>query len=171
MLASMHKSSDPLAAEFIRTFRHEHYYGRQLLQRYDNLRETDKRHTVSILLPKCTSAQNKTDFASLYGFRPAHADTFFLSPWEFCQWFTAVPLTPPTAGKHSRSKWTASGKAKRGVKAHGRLRVQPRRNYSCQWLLSISNSGPGLCRRTSGELPARQVTTVPQTLEAHNSNW
>ena len=114
MLASLHKSSDPLAAEFVRTFRHDYFFGRQLLQRYENLRDTNKKHTVPIFLPKGLAGEDRTDFASLYGFRRAHADTFFLSPWEFCQWFTAVPLTPPSAGKHCLSKWTASGKAKRG---------------------------------------------------------
>ena len=73
MLASLHKASDPLAAEFIRTFRHEYFFGRMLLQRYEHLREDTGKAKVSVVLPKFAGGHNKTDFASLYGFRPPHA--------------------------------------------------------------------------------------------------
>ena len=114
MLASLHKVSDPLAAEFVRTFRHEFFFGRQLLQRYEHLREEAAQQKVSVLLPKFVGGRNKTDFASLYGFRPQHADTFFLSPWEFCQWFEAVQLQPPSAS-NALAKWTSTGKTKFGT--------------------------------------------------------
>ena len=37
MLASQYKPHDPLAAEFIRTFRHQNFAGKQYLDRYDAL--------------------------------------------------------------------------------------------------------------------------------------
>ena len=135
MLSAMHKASDPLAAEFIRTFRHEYFFGRQLLQRYEQLQNKASHQSVSVLLPKQSSvllpkqsmkSKNQTDFTSLYGFRPPHADVFFLSPWEFCQWFSAVSLQPPSA-TNALSKWTESGEKK--VKAGNKKECQPIQDY------------------------------------------
>ena len=112
MLNSMHRAHDPLAAEFIRTFRHEFFFGYQLLQRYEHVRDQTSTQSVSILLPKSKFGQDTTDFASLYGFRPRHPDTYFLSPWEFCQWFEGVGLQPPSAW-FDLSKWTAEGARKK----------------------------------------------------------
>ena len=97
MLAASHKPHDPLAAEFVRTFRHEHFYGRQLLARYEHVRDNVAQQQVSVLLPKSRAGRESTDLASLYGFRPAHPNVFFLSAWEFCQWFKAISLQPPSA--------------------------------------------------------------------------
>ena len=70
---------------------------------------------VSLLLPKGGGYAVQTEFVSLYGFRPNHPDTFFLSPWEFTQWFVPVRLQEPGAtGEASKlSKLTNSGRAKR----------------------------------------------------------
>ncbi len=126
MLASLHKANDPLAAEFIRTFRHEFFFGRQLLQRYEHLRDGGSAQTVSLLVPKHPGPANATDFASLYGFRPCHPDVFFLSPWEFCQWFSGVSLRAPSAS-FELAKWTKAGAQK--IKAGNTGNLQPLIDY------------------------------------------
>ena len=112
MLSSKHKASDVLSAEFIRTFRHDFFYGNEILQRYEALQNTAATMTTSVLVPKCKGATAATDFSSLYGFRPRHPDVFYLSSWEFTQWFTKIPLHLPYTGNRL-SKWTATGLRKR----------------------------------------------------------
>ena len=120
MLNSMHKAHDPLAAEFIRTFRHEFFFGRQLLQRYEHIRDNASTQSISILLPKSTFAHETKDVTSLYGFFPQHPDTHFLSPWEFCQWFDSAQLQPPSVWFHL-SKWIAEGARKRASGEYSEL--------------------------------------------------
>ena len=50
---------------------------------------------------------------SLYGMRCNHPDLFFLSPWEFCQWFNARRLQAPSES-NSLTIWTEVGKSKSG---------------------------------------------------------
>ena len=126
MLSSMYKAHDPLSAEFIRTFRHEFFYRRQLLERYEYLQTKVSRMTVSMLLPKVGKGHVSTDAASLYGFRPQHSDSFYLSPWEFCQWFKAVRLERPSA-TYDLSIWTPAGRAKLNARAYADL--QPVEDY------------------------------------------
>ena len=76
MLAAMHKAGDPLAAEFIHTFRHEHFNGRHLILRYEHIRDNISKQSVSILMPKTLARRETTDFPSLYGFRPSHPNVF-----------------------------------------------------------------------------------------------
>eukprot|EP00973_Karenia_brevis_P059962 8344134-Karenia_brevis.AAC.1 len=49
---------------------------------------------VNILLPKANMNQMFFDEVALYGFRSSHPDVFFLSPWEFTQWFKPHQLKP-----------------------------------------------------------------------------
>ena len=90
MLSSMYKAHDELAAEFLRTCRHEQLLGCKLLELYDGMAsEEGLRETISSL-SKHSRRTAKTDSQSVYGYRPQHPDTWFLSPWEFCQWFKVI---------------------------------------------------------------------------------
>ena len=68
MLAAMHKANDLFASEFIRAIRHEHFYGRQLIVRYEHIRDNISNQSVPVFLPKSHARYETIDFASLYGF-------------------------------------------------------------------------------------------------------
>ena len=111
-LSSLAKSHDPLSAEFFRTCRHEFFFGRQFLKLHDDEAAEKEREAV---LQVSTKMRKKavTDAVSVYGFRPAHPDLWYVSPWEFCQWFKAISLCDHLpSSRHSFSIWTQAGKAK-----------------------------------------------------------
>jgi len=77
-------------AEFIRTFPNEDFFGGRLLRRYD-LERQRKGATVRVekVLPESRERVLK-DFEDIYGFRPAVEEVFYLSPWEFCMFWTVA---------------------------------------------------------------------------------
>jgi hypothetical protein len=95
LLSSRFKPHDELAAEFVRTFRHTFFHGLQYIKRYEALKGSQATVTTSIPVPKSIGRQPLTDHVALYGFRGSHADLFFLSPWEFVQWFKPHALQAP----------------------------------------------------------------------------
>jgi len=99
LLATRFKKHDELSAEFIRTFRHREFPGKNYLQRYHAIKH-EVQQEVSIFIPKGPFDKTVSDDVSLYGFRPCHPNTFFLSPWMFWQWFFAHKLRPPAHGYH-----------------------------------------------------------------------
>ena len=80
MLTSLHKPHDPLAAEFFRTCRHEFFFGKQYLALYDALMDNEPLLESSVKLPSRVARKTATDAQSLYGFRPSHPETFYMSP-------------------------------------------------------------------------------------------
>ena len=66
---------------------------------------------ITFPFSKRTRWNTNIDAQSVYGYRPQHPDTWFLSPWEFRQWFKPVELKRPSSN-FPYSKWTASGKSK-----------------------------------------------------------
>ena len=111
MLTSLYKAHDPLAAEFFRTCRHEFFFGKQYLKLYDALRTDEPSRESRVTLSSKTCRRTATDAESVYGFRPNHPDTFYVSPWEFVQWFEGIRLKAPSAS-YPYSKWTLAGKMK-----------------------------------------------------------
>ena len=112
MLASRYKPNDPLAAEFIRTFRERNFHGRFFVDRYDALKvEGVKKTKVRLRMPSHRSSVELPDEVAFYGYRPTHSTMFYLSPWEFCQWFFPQKLRAPSA-HYEFSKWTSEGKQK-----------------------------------------------------------
>ena len=81
-----YQASDPLAAEFSRTFQHANFPGKAFLDRYEAL-DNHKEVTMAAALPKMGHAWGMRDIVTLYGWRSSHADVYFLSPWEFVQWW------------------------------------------------------------------------------------
>ena len=113
LLASRYKPHDSLAAEFIRTFRHQNFPGKFFLDRFEALSQGKKEMDVRVVLPKNAAGKGVVDVVSLYGFRPKLVDLFYLSPWEFVQWVQPVRLRPPGADYYL-TKWTPAGKNKQG---------------------------------------------------------
>ena len=96
MLASQYRPDDELFAEFIRTFRTTYFFGRYYVERFDALAENRDVTQPSVLLPKMAASPQGFDYVSVYGFRPMHPHVFYLSPWEFVQWWKPHRLRPPT---------------------------------------------------------------------------
>ena len=67
MLSSQWKPHDPLAAEFIRTFRHQNFGGKWYLDRYDALSEKKSLLDIRFLLPRNADGEDVPDQVSLYG--------------------------------------------------------------------------------------------------------
>ena len=129
MLASRYKPNDPLAAEFIRTFRERNFHGRFFVDRYDALKvEGVKKTKVRLRMPSHRSSVELPDEVAFYGYRPTHSTMFYLSPWEFCQWFFPQKLRAPSA-HYEFSKWTSQGKQKIKESDGQKLRLEPYEDY------------------------------------------
>ena len=111
MHAALYKPTDELASEFIRTFRHQYFWGLPLLKRFEAMHNAAEYEDVSTRLPKHGEQQEITDSVTAYGFRPPAPDMFYLSPWEFCQWFYAERILEPTES-FPYSQWTSAGEQK-----------------------------------------------------------
>ena len=72
MLASQYKPHDPLASEFIRTFRHQHFSGKYFLDRYDALCANKSSTDIRVLMPKGGYGGDVADQVAFYGFRSLH---------------------------------------------------------------------------------------------------
>ena len=122
MLASQYKPHDPLAAEFIRTFRHQNFTGKYYLHRYDALLQRKDSVDIRILLPRNGFGEDVPEQVALYGFRDVHPNLFFLSPWEFCQWYKPHRLRPPGKDYH----WTK-------ITLAGKIRVAQEKGAEIVW--------------------------------------
>jgi hypothetical protein len=103
MLASQYSPFDELSAEFIRTFRHTFFFGKFYLDRYEALR-THKDPTIDKCLPKSLNQKGCRDVASLYGLRGTSPRLYYMSPWEFTQWWEPVQTKPPF-GSYKHTMW------------------------------------------------------------------
>ena len=123
LLAIRFKKHDELAAEFIRSFRHCEFPGKTYLTRYEAARcELDAE--VSFAVPKGPFQKNVSDDASLYGFRSTHPNIFFLSPWEFWQWYFVHKLRAPTE-EYGLTCLTMAGMQKKKIPLQERLPLEP----------------------------------------------
>ena len=95
MLASRSKKDDPLAAEFLHTFRTQNFHGNFYLDYYDALK-TGKCMVKNLPMPGKGQQVLAYDEVSAYGYRPPHPDLLYLSPWEFVQWYKVHRLAEPS---------------------------------------------------------------------------
>ena len=101
-LAAKYHPEDALAAECIRTCRSEPFYGRDFLIRVESVARGDKKIEMRTLLPEAKHGTPPLDRVSMYGFRPRVPDLWYLSPWEFTQWFICHKLRPQAKNIPSR---------------------------------------------------------------------
>jgi hypothetical protein len=79
-------------------------------------------------LPTHGSNVELPDEVAFYGYRPCHVDLFFLSPWEFTQWFKPERLRVPSID-YKWSKWTKDGKDKVKAAPGQKIRFVPYEDY------------------------------------------
>ena len=97
--------------------------------RYDALKHEDcKKKTLQLRMPSHRGSVELPDEVAFYGYRPRHESMFYLSPWEFCQWFWPERLRAPSI-RYTLSKWTSSGKQKISAAGGGQLRLEPFEDY------------------------------------------
>ena len=95
MLASRSNEYDPLSAEFITTFRQQNFHGKFYLDCYQSLK-TGKSMTKNLAMPAKGQHVIAYDEVNSYGYRPPHPDLFYLSPWEFVQWYKVHRVREPS---------------------------------------------------------------------------
>lgn len=104
LLASRYNPADPLAAEFIRTFRINLFCGAAFLAYYDALKRSKTIVEAATTIPKAAKSLNVVQEHMVYGCRPTDPRVWFLSPWEFIQHWGVHKLKPP--GLHyTLTKW------------------------------------------------------------------
>ena len=91
-LASKFHPRDALAAECIRTCRTQDFRGRDFLLRVEAVAQKMEHIEMKTLLPDAKHRSPQLDLVSMYGFRPRMAAMWYLSPWEFVQWFFCLRL-------------------------------------------------------------------------------
>ena len=151
MLSSEYKAYDPLAAEFIRTVRHRHFFGKYYLDRYDALHRKKDSVDIRILLSSRSCGTDVPDQVALYGFRSSDPNLSVLSPWEFCQWYVPHRLR----ARYQQSKKENSTRCTRARNRDGTSLYGGRRSSGtlrksfgsacCHTVLSKNNS-PSLSR-------------------------
>ena len=95
MLASQYSPFDELSAEFIRAFRHELFFGKYFLDRYDVVYNKQDA-TIDKCLPKNQIQKGCRDVVSLYGLRGTNPRLYYMSPWEFTQWWEPMCTRRPS---------------------------------------------------------------------------
>ena len=75
-----YKPHDPLAAEFIRTFRNQNFPGQFFLERFEALSKRQEQMDVQVMLPKQAIGKGILDVVSCYGSRSGDADFVYFSP-------------------------------------------------------------------------------------------
>jgi hypothetical protein len=118
-LAANFNEKDAKSAEFIRTFRTQHFCGAALLHRLsaETKKQTEIFSRVSKVPFRSAWGRKKNmpsnSFEELYGFRGHDERFYYLSPWEFTMWWRVEVLSPPnvyeTAEVSPRTKWTKAG--------------------------------------------------------------
>ena len=92
---------------FMRTFQKSLFFGRAYLQRLDQLRKN-----LAVQFEKCLPTKGRdatfVDQVSLYGLRPAVPSCFYMSPWEFTQWWRPIRLHKPS-NTYRYTKWKPDG--------------------------------------------------------------
>ena len=104
-LAAFHDEQDVTNAEYIRTYMSVNFPGGQLIRKSEHEMTRPSTRSVLKLLaaPRQQGKESEADvilkyFPELYGFRgnlPAYKDVYYLSPWEFLEWWDVKRLPKP----------------------------------------------------------------------------
>ena len=112
-LAGNYHKNDVLQAEFYRTSKDIQFLGGNILR----LLRAQQEH-ISTGNKQCTFIRKRVGYMKKregfeasaehkYGYRGAHLAFYYLSPWEFVQWWHCERLRPPTSD--DRTEWTEAG--------------------------------------------------------------
>ena len=87
ILASDYKPHDPLAAKFIRMFRHRYFPGKVYVDKCDALASGAANQKVTVMLPRAIASAEVPDQVAFHGFRNTHnrSLSFFRSGNPFVQ--------------------------------------------------------------------------------------
>ena len=96
LLASRYSPDDELHAEFIRSFRHQRFWGMAYLQQYDQAKAKKKSDARFLKIPATKTISAEFDEALLYGLRPTDDRLDALCPWVFIQWWKPHRLQSPS---------------------------------------------------------------------------
>ena len=112
-LAGNYHKNDVLQAEFYRTSEFDQFFGGNILRLLRNLKkETLSETKQSVTVRKRVGYEKKKEgfqapWEMKYGFRGNHPALYYLSAWEFTQWWFCDRLRPPTTD--TRTEWTEAG--------------------------------------------------------------
>ena len=140
-----------MQAEFYRTSNFQQFLGGNILR----LLRAQKKQSLSEIT-HCTFFRKRVGYEkrkegfeapweAKYGFRGDHPAFYYLSPWEFTQWWYCDRLGPPSTDV--RTEWTEAGKEYRALHAGNRQAEAPRagEHYTvkqCMDLVIPSNRRP-----------------------------
>ena len=106
-LSAKYNPRDALAAECIRTCREETFHGRDFLLLVEAVAQKAELQEAKTILPSAKSFALPLDIPSMYGFRPCTPSLWYLSPWEFTQWFHKERLPPKLSIRYLDSQSNA----------------------------------------------------------------
>ena len=129
-LAGNYHKHDVLQAEFYRTSNFVQFLGGNILrllraQKKETLPETTQ---CTFFRKRVGYVKKKEGFEApweqKYGFRGDHPAFYYLSPWEFVQWWYWDRLRPPTTD--NRTEWTEAGLEYMALNAGNKQSEAPR---------------------------------------------
>ena len=129
-LAGNYNKEDVLQAEFYRTSNFAQFLGGNILR----LLRAQKKQSLPEIT-QCTFFRKRIGYQKKkegfeapweqkYGFRGDHPAFYYLSPWEFVQWWYWDRLRAPTTD--NRTEWTEAGLEYRALNAGNRQSEAPR---------------------------------------------
>ena len=114
-LAANYNQDDVLQAEYYRTFASNQFLGGNILRLLRSQKKTSSAEIThyTFFRKRVGYTKKKGGFEApweqKYGFRGDHSGFYYLSPWEFTQWWFCDRLGSPTSDK--RTEWTEEGLA------------------------------------------------------------
>ena len=129
-LAGNYNKNDVLQAEFYRTSNFEQFLGGNILRllRSQKKQSSPESTQCTFFRKRIGYVKKKEGFEvpweQRYGFRGAHPAFYYLSPWEFVQWWFLDRLRPPTTD--NRTQWTEAGLAYKALHVGNKDAPAPR---------------------------------------------
>ena len=129
-LAGNYHAEDVLQAEFYRTAWEAQFLGGNILRLLRAQKKQDVAETTqhTFFHKRVGYAKRKEGFEASpeqkYGFRGKHPAFYYLSPWEFTQWWGCSRLQSPTTDP--RTRWTPEGQAYKALNAGNKNAAAPR---------------------------------------------
>ena len=129
-LAGNYDEDDVLQAEFYRTSECQQFLGGNILRELKRQKnQTSEKATQYTFIGKRPGYQKvkegfEAPWEQKYGFRGDHPAFYYLSPWEFVQWWYWDRLGPPT--RDVRTEWTEAGLEYRALTAGKKDAEAPR---------------------------------------------